>query len=68
MRKQLGPRRSTSAWKPPTGTGSAPTGRKIEGSQIHSSRRQYKPVEKRLATAVWALITKTQLWSAGSRN
>ena len=61
MRKPFGPRRPTSAWKPPTGPGSTPKERKTEDSQSPSSRRKYKPVDNRLATIGWDLTTKNTI-------
>ena len=57
-----------SAWQPPTGSGSEPTGQTAEGLQIPYSRRQSKPVDNRLATAGWDLITITQLLISLSNN
>ena len=57
-----------SAWKPPTGPGSAPKEITTEGTQITSSMGQSKPADNRLATDGWDIPTKTQLLSAGSSN
>ena len=57
-----------SAWNPPTGTWYAPTRRAMECLHKPYLRRKYKPVDNRLATAGFALATKTQLLSAVPKN